>query len=69
GTRAAPPVSDAVIEQAQKLLAAHLGPIAKVVVRRAVERTRQRDALFALLVEATPDAAKARVAAELSRLA
>jgi eukaryotic-like serine/threonine-protein kinase len=61
-------VSDAWLEQAQKLMAAHVGPIAKVVVKRAAERTRQRDALYALLAEAVPEAARARVLAELSRL-
>lgn len=63
------PVSDALLEQAQKLLAAHVGPIAKVVVKRAAERTRQRTALFALLADAVPDAARERVLADLARLA
>ncbi len=64
----APPVSDALLEQAVKVMAGHVGPIAKVVVKRAAERTRQRDALFALLVDAAPEAVRARVAAELARL-
>lgn len=63
------PVSDAVLEQAQRVLAVHLGPIARVVVKRAAERTRQRQPLFALLAEAVPEAARAKLLAELSRLA
>ena len=57
------------LELAQKLLAAHVGPIAKVVVKRAAERSRQREALFAQLAEAVPEAARAKLLAELSRLA
>jgi serine/threonine-protein kinase len=63
-----PPVSDALIEQAQRLLAAHLGPIARVVVKRAAERTRQREALFLLLVDAVPQAARAALRSDLERL-
>ncbi len=63
-----PPVSDALLDQAQRLMATHVGPIAKVVVKRAAERTRQRDALFALLAEAVPEAARAKLLAELQRL-
>jgi serine/threonine-protein kinase len=63
-----PTVSDAWIEQAQKVLAGHVGPIAKVVVRRACERTRQREALCALLTESVPEAARQRLLAELVRL-
>ena len=63
-----PPVSDALLEQAQRLLAGHVGPIAKVVVKRASERTRQRDALFALLAEAVPEAARAKLLADLTKL-
>jgi serine/threonine-protein kinase len=62
------PVSDALLEQAERLLAAHVGPIARVLVRRAVARTRQREALFALLAESVPESARARLQAELSRL-
>jgi serine/threonine-protein kinase len=68
GTRAGPPVSDAWLEQAQRVLAARLGPIARVVLKRAAERTRQRDALCALLLEATPEAARAQLQADLARL-
>jgi serine/threonine-protein kinase len=64
-----PPVSDALLEGAQRLLSAQVGPIAKVVVRRAAERTRQRDALFALLAEAVPEPDRPRLLAELAKLA
>jgi serine/threonine-protein kinase len=63
-----PPVSDALVEQAQRLLAGHMGPIARVVVKRAVERTRQREALFTLLVDAAPEPARAQLRADLERL-
>jgi hypothetical protein len=45
-----------------------VGPIASVVLKRALVRTRQREALFALLAEAAPEAARARLLAELARL-
>jgi len=63
-----PPVSDAFLEQAQRVLAAHVGPIAKVVVRRAAERTRDRQGLCALLADAVPDVAREKLLAELARL-
>lgn len=63
-----PPVSDAWLEQAARLMAAHVGPIAKVVVRRASERSRQREALCALLAEAVPEGARPQLLAELARL-
>ncbi|MDP2005404.1 MAG: protein kinase [Rubrivivax sp.] len=61
-------VSDAFLEQAQKLLAVHVGPIAKVVVKRAAERTRDRQGLCALLADAVPEGARAKLLAELARL-
>ena len=63
-----PPVSEALVEQAQRLLTAHMGPIARVVVKRALERTRQRAVLFALLVEAAPESARVQLRADLDRL-
>ncbi len=63
------PVSDALLEQAQRLLAAHVGPIAKVVVKRAGERSREREVFFGLLAEAVPEAARGQLLAELARLA
>lgn len=62
------PVNEALMDQAQKLLALHVGPIARVVVRRAAERTRQREGFFSLLVDAVPDAARERLLADLHKL-
>jgi serine/threonine-protein kinase len=61
-------VNEALLELSVKLLSGQLGPIARVVVKRAAERTRQRDAFFALLLEATPEAARARMSEELHKL-
>ena len=62
-------LSDAAIEQAQKLLAAHLGPIAKVVVRKAADRSRYREPFIAMLVEAVSDPkAKQKLLTDLSKL-
>jgi len=63
------PVSDAWLEKAVKLMATQVGPIAKVVVKRAAERTRQREALCALLAEAAPEPARTKLLADLSKLA
>ncbi len=68
GTRSGPPVSDAWLEQAQRVLASQLGPIARVVLKRAAERTRQRAALCALLLEAAPEVARAQLQADLNKL-
>jgi|CXWL01.1.fsa_nt_gi serine/threonine-protein kinase len=62
-------VSDAVLEQAQHLLAQHVGPIARVVVKRAADRTRERGPLFQMLAEAAPEPMRQRLIAELSKLA
>jgi serine/threonine-protein kinase len=62
-------LSDAALEQAQKLLAAHLGPIAKVVVRKAADRSRYREPFIAMLVEAVSDPkAKQKLLTDLSKL-
>lgn len=62
-------LSDAAIEQAQKILAAHVGPIAKVVVKKAADRTRYREPFIAMLVESVSDPkAKQKLLAELSKL-
>lgn len=68
GTYGGVPVNEALMDQAVKLLSAHMGPIAKVVVKRAAERTRQRDSFFNLLVEAAPEAARPRLLKELHKL-
>ncbi|MDP1535265.1 MAG: hypothetical protein Q8L92_16940, partial [Rubrivivax sp.] len=66
---AAAPLSDALVEQATRLLAQHIGPIAKVVTRKAAARAPQRDAFFTALAESVDQpAARARLLSELSRL-
>lgn len=67
GTFAGAPllVDDNVLGQAVKLLSAHLGPIAKVVVKRAAERQRQREPFYLLVAEAAPEAVRAQLLAEL----
>ncbi len=62
-------VSDAGLEAAQKLLAAHVGPIARVMVKKAAEKTRYREPFAALLAEAVPDGpARQKLLAELRKL-
>jgi serine/threonine-protein kinase len=68
GTHGGHPVSDAFLEQAQRVLAAHVGPIAKVVVKRAAERTRERHGFCDLLADAVPEAGRAKLLADLARL-
>ncbi len=65
---AASPVNEVLMDQALKLLAVHLGPIARVVVKRSAERTRQREAFYSLLAEAAPEAVRAKLLADLHRL-
>ena len=62
------PVTEALMDLALPLLAQHLGPIARVVVKRSAERTRQREAFFALLVEAAPEAVRPVLLANLRKL-
>ena len=75
GTRSAPPPSgaplpDALIDAAAKLLANHVGPIAKVMAKKTAARTTDRDAFFVLLADAVTDsAARQKLLTELKRLA
>ena len=63
------PVSTALMEAAQRLLARQIGPIASVVVRKAAAAAPQRDAFIARLAEAVDDAAARRLLVdELNRL-
>ena len=62
------PVNEALMDQALRLLSVHLGPIARVVVKRSAERTRQREAFFTLLLEAAPEPVRARLLADLHKL-
>ena len=48
-----------------KLLSAHLGPIARVVVKRSAERVRQREPFYVLLAESAPEAVRAKLLADL----
>lgn len=63
------PVTDAWLEQAAKLLLAHVGPIAKVMVRRAAERTRVREALIQEFSAAVPEGQRGKLVAELQKIA
>jgi eukaryotic-like serine/threonine-protein kinase len=63
------PLTDALIGHSTKLLAAHVGPIATVVVKRALSRTSQRDLFFNALLDAVPDAAaREKLRGDLARL-
>jgi eukaryotic-like serine/threonine-protein kinase len=62
------PVTDAWLEQAAKVMLAQVGPIAKVMVRRAAERSRVREALIQEFVAAVPEAQRAKLAAELQKI-
>jgi len=64
------PLDAALLETAQKLLAQHVGPIAKVVVKKAADRSTDRGTFFNHLADAVPDgAARQKLLTELSRLA
>jgi serine/threonine-protein kinase len=63
-------ISDAGVEAAAKLMATHVGPIARVMVRKAAEKSRYREPFIALLAEAVPDGpARQKLLAELRKLA
>jgi serine/threonine-protein kinase len=61
-------LTDALVAQAESVLTAEIGPIARVLVRRAVAATHRRADFYARLLEAVPDTERARVAARLERL-
>lgn len=61
--------SDALLEIAQQLLAREIGPIAKIVVKKAAAATRDRNALFERIGDTVSNpAARARLLAELHKL-
>ncbi len=65
----APPLPDSLLDAAAKLLAQHVGPIAKVMVKKTAARTNDRNAFYGLLAEAVPDGpARVKLMAELQRL-
>ena len=68
GTFVSRPVDEALMDQALRLLSAHLGPIARVVVKRSAERTRQREAFFTLLAEAAPAPVRAQLMVDFHKL-
>ena len=64
------PLNDAVMDKAQTLLAQHVGPIAKVLVKRAAAGTDSRAVFFNRLAEAVSDAAaREKLLRDLGRLA
>lgn len=63
------PLNEALMDKAQALLAQHVGPIAKVLVKRAAAGTDSRAVFFNRLAEAVSDAtARAKLLADLGRL-
>lgn len=70
GTTIGGPLTEAVIEKSQTLLAQHVGPIAKVLVKRAAAGIDSRAVFFNRLAEAVSDpAAREKLLKELGRLA
>ena len=69
GTAIGGPLTDAVIDRSQALLAQHVGPIAKVLVKRAANGTDSRAVFFNRLAEAVSDGkAREKLLKELGRL-
>lgn len=69
GTVIGGPLNDAVIDKAQALLAQHVGPIAKVLVKRAASGTDSRAVFFNRLAESVSDAkARDKLLADLAKL-
>ncbi|HEV6964348.1 serine/threonine-protein kinase [Roseateles sp.] len=69
GTALGGPLDEAVMDKAQALLAQHVGPIAKVLVKRAATGTDSRAVFFNRLAEAVADAAaRDRLLKDLGRL-
>jgi len=69
GTMIGGPLTEAIQDKAQALLAQHVGPIAKVLVKRAASGTDSRAVFYNRLAESVADpAARAKLLAELGRL-
>ena len=63
------PPSAALVEAAQRLLAHHIGPIAALVVKKALAAAPQREAFFQRLAQSVDDpAARTRLVDDLRRL-
>ncbi|HEY0955289.1 MAG TPA: serine/threonine-protein kinase [Roseateles sp.] len=69
GTMLGGPLNDAVMDKAQALLAQHVGPIAKVLVKRAASGTDSRAVFFNRLAESVPDPrAREKLLGDLGKL-
>ncbi len=69
GSLAQPMLSDALVQQAGKLLASHVGPIATVVCKRAAAKAGSREDFFSQLEAAVPNtAARQALRSELDKL-
>jgi len=69
GTMLGGPLNEAVMDKAQALLAQHVGPIAKVLVKRAANGTDSRAVFFNRLAESVTDTkAREKLLADLGRL-
>ena len=65
-----PPLPESLLDAAAKLMAQHVGPIAKVMVKKTAARTNDRGAFFMLLADAVSDStARQKLLTELQRLA
>ena len=62
------PLSDATLDHALKTLARHIGPIAKLVVRKAQGQAASREQFFQILADQSPAGTdRAKLVAELQR--
>ena len=69
GAAPALPLSEALVDTAQKLLAQHVGPIAKVMAKKAAGRTGDAQAFFVLLADNLPEGpARQKLLADLQKL-
>jgi serine/threonine-protein kinase len=63
------PLTEALLDAATRLMAQHVGPIAKVLVRKTAGRTADRGQFALLLAESVPDGpARQKLLAELKKL-
>ena len=69
GAGPAQPLSAALVDAAQKVLAQHVGPIAKVMAKKAAGRTGDAQTFFVLLADNVPEGtARAKLLADLQKL-
>ena len=62
-----PPLTQEKIEAAQRQLTAHMGPIARVLVKRAAAQTSSSQRFYALLAESLPESERRRFMEEIKR--